>query len=75
MNKSSKTDIECEISINLELIKLTLSEIMPKRQKREINEIGTLWKWSWSRWFHNGFEQNRQFNWKQQAMHNKYKII
>jgi len=44
LNKSSKTDIECEISINLELIKLTLSEIMPKRQKREINEIGTLWK-------------------------------
>jgi len=43
-NKSLKTDIEWEISMDLELIKLTLSEIMPKRQKRGINEIGTLWK-------------------------------
>jgi len=45
LNKSSKTDIECKISMDLVLIKLTLSEIMPKRQKREIIEIGTLRKW------------------------------
>jgi len=45
LNKSSKTDIEWEISMDLELIKVTLSKIMPKRQKRGINEIGTLWKW------------------------------
>jgi len=31
--------------MDLVLIKLTLSEIMPKRQKREIIEIGTLRKW------------------------------
>jgi len=44
-NKSSKTDVEWEISMDLKLIKFTLSEIMPKRQKRRINEVRTLWKW------------------------------
>jgi len=37
--------LQWEISYDLDIIKMLLLPILPSGAKREINEIGTLWKW------------------------------
>jgi len=34
-----------ENSFDLDIIEMHLSQILPSRKKRGINELGTLWKW------------------------------
>ncbi len=43
INKSNH--LKWEISYDLDIIKMLLSQICPSRAKRGINEIGTLCKW------------------------------
>jgi len=43
INKSNH--LQWENSYDLNIIKMLLSQILPNRAKRGINEIGTLWKW------------------------------
>ncbi|XP_033241581.1 uncharacterized protein [Drosophila pseudoobscura] len=45
VNKSINSDDEWEISMDLSLLKLMISELVPKRKERGINELGTIWKW------------------------------
>jgi len=34
-----------EISHDLKIIQILISQVIPSRSKRGINEIGTIWKW------------------------------
>jgi len=43
INKNN--NLQWEISYDLDIIKMLLSQILPSRAKRGFNEIGTLWKW------------------------------
>jgi len=42
INKNN--NLQWEISYDLDIIKMLLSQILPSRAKRGINELGTLWK-------------------------------
>jgi len=43
INKSNH--LKWEISYDLDIIKMLLSQILPSRAKIGMHEIGTLWKW------------------------------
>ncbi len=44
-NSSKNSDLEWDISQNLNIIKILMSQLSPSRNKRGINELGTAWKW------------------------------
>ncbi len=44
-NSSKNSDLEWDISQNLNIIKILMSQLLPSRNKRGINELGTAWKW------------------------------
>jgi len=47
INKSNH--LQWQNSYDLNIIEMLLSQILPSREKGGINEIGTLWKWRYSR--------------------------
>lgn len=42
---TNNKNLQWEIAYDLDVIKILLSQILPNRAKRGINELGTIWKW------------------------------